>query len=74
MPLLYEANTASKADVTRVEISMYDLGTNALVTKFASLKKAIKAKDCRKAASESNRPHVSSTRNATVKKWLEEAK
>lgn len=52
----------------------FNLGTNGLVTKFPSFKKAIEAKDWKKAASESNRPQVSSSRNATVKKWLETAK
>jgi len=52
----------------------FNLGSNGLVTKFPSFKKAIEAKDWTKAASESNRPQVSSTRNATVKKWLEDAK
>jgi len=52
----------------------FNLGTNGLVTKFPNFKKAIEAKDWKKAASECNRPQVSSTRNATVKKWLEDAK
>jgi len=52
----------------------FNLGTNGLVTIFPSFKKAIEAKNWKKAASESNRPQVSSTRNATVKKWLEDAK
>ncbi len=51
----------------------FNLGTNGLVTKFPSFKKAIEAEDWAKAATESNRPQVSSTRNATVKKWLEDA-
>jgi GH24 family phage-related lysozyme (muramidase) len=63
---------------TNVQFALLDmafnLGTNGLVTKFPNFKKAIEAKDWKKAASESNRPQVSGTRNATVKKWLEEAK
>lgn len=51
----------------------FNLGTNGLVTKFPSFKKAIEAKEWKTAAKESNRPQVSSSRNATVKKWLEEA-
>lgn len=51
----------------------FNLGTNGVVTKFPSFTKAIKAKDWTKAAKESNRPQVSATRNATVKKWLEDA-
>lgn len=51
----------------------FNLGTSGLVTKFPSFKKAIEAEDWAKAAKESNRPQVSSTRNATVKKWLEDA-
>jgi GH24 family phage-related lysozyme (muramidase) len=52
----------------------FNLGTNGLVTKFPSFKKAIEEKDWKKAATESNRPQVSVTRNTTVKKWLEDAK
>ena len=51
----------------------FNLGTNGLVKKFPSFKKAVEAEDWTKAASESNRPQVSTTRNATVKKWLESA-
>ena len=51
----------------------FNLGTNGLVTKSPSFKKAIEAKDWKKAATESNRPQVSAMRNATVKKWLEDA-
>jgi GH24 family phage-related lysozyme (muramidase) len=52
----------------------FNLGTNGLVSKFAKFKKAIEDKDWKNAASESRRPQVSSARNATVKKWLEDAK
>ena len=51
----------------------FNLGTSGLVTKFPSFKKAVEAEDWEKAAKESNRPQVSATRNATAKKWLEEA-
>lgn len=51
----------------------FNLGTNGLVTKFPSFKKAVEAEDWTTAAKESNRPQVSATRNATVKKWLEDA-
>ena len=53
----------------------FNLGTNGLVTKFPSFKKAVEAEDWDKAAKESHRAApVSATRNATVKKWLEDAK
>lgn len=51
----------------------FNLGTNGLVTKFPSLKKAVEAEDWAKAATESNRPQVSAARNATVKKWFTDA-
>lgn len=51
----------------------FNLGTTGLVTKFPSFKKAIEAKDWATAAKECNRPQVSLSRNATVKKWLEDA-
>jgi GH24 family phage-related lysozyme (muramidase) len=51
----------------------FNLGTEGLVRKFPSFKKAIEAEDWNKAAKESNRPQVSISRNQTVKKWLEEA-
>ena len=48
----------------------FNLGTNGVVTKFPTFTKHIKAEDWKKAAAESNRPQVSTTRNAMVKKWL----
>ncbi len=51
----------------------FNLGTEGLVSKFPTFKKAIEAEDWNKAAKESNRPQVSTSRNETVKKWLEEA-
>jgi GH24 family phage-related lysozyme (muramidase) len=51
----------------------FNLGTNGLVTKFPKFKKLVEANDWAGAAKESNRPQVSATRNAQVKKWLEEA-
>ncbi len=51
----------------------FNLGTEGLVTKFPSFKKAVEAEDWAKAATESDRPQVSATRNATVKDWLTEA-
>ena len=52
---------------------VFNLGTNGLVTKFPSFKKAVEAEDWATAAKESNRPQVSAARNATVRKWLEDA-
>jgi GH24 family phage-related lysozyme (muramidase) len=52
----------------------FNLGTNGLVTKFPTFKKAIEAEDWEKAAKESQRSApVSASRNAAVKKWLEDA-
>ncbi len=51
----------------------FNLGTSGLVTKFPKFKKSIESNDWVTAAKESNRPQVSATRNATVKKWLETA-
>jgi GH24 family phage-related lysozyme (muramidase) len=51
----------------------FNLGTEGLVSKFPNFKKAIEAEDWGKAAKESNRPQVSISRNAIVKRWLEEA-
>lgn len=51
----------------------FNLGTNGVVTKFPTFTKAIKAEDWKKAAAQSNRPQVSKSRNATVKKWLLDA-
>ena len=51
----------------------FNLGANGVVTKFPTFTKHIKAEDWKKAADESNRPQVSKTRNATVKKWLLDA-
>jgi hypothetical protein len=51
----------------------FNLGTRGLVNKFPSFRKAVEAGDWERAAKESNRPQVSALRNATVRKWLEEA-
>jgi GH24 family phage-related lysozyme (muramidase) len=51
----------------------FNLGVNGLVTKFPSMKKAIDGTDWSTAAKESNRPQVSTARNAVVKKWFDEA-
>jgi GH24 family phage-related lysozyme (muramidase) len=49
----------------------FNLGTNGVVTKFPNFTKAIKARDWKKAAKESNRPQVNQRRNSVVRKWLE---
>jgi GH24 family phage-related lysozyme (muramidase) len=51
----------------------FNLGTEGLINKFPNFKKAVEAEDWNKAAKESNRPQVSTSRNETVRKWLEEA-
>lgn len=51
----------------------FNLGTHGLVTKFPKFTKAVIAKDWATAAKESHRPQVQASRNATVRRWLEEA-
>lgn len=51
----------------------FNIGTTGLVTKFPKFKKAIEDEDWATAAIESYRKDVSAQRNATVKKWLEDA-
>ena len=51
----------------------FNLGITGLLTKFPSFTKAIKAEDWEKAGKESNRPQLSAQRNATEKKWLDDA-
>ena len=51
----------------------FNLGTNGVVKKFPSFRKAVLAGEWKKAAKESNRPQVSAARNATVRIWLEKA-
>lgn len=48
----------------------FNLGTAGLVQKFPNFTKAVKANDWKKAAAQSNRPHLNSIRNKTVKDWL----
>lgn len=51
----------------------FNLGMSGLFTKFPKFIKAVEAEDWAGAAKESNRPQVATSRNTTVKKWLEEA-
>ena len=66
-------NTYPVAGQLAIMDMAFNLGTSGLVTKFPSFKKAVEAGDWTKAATESNRPQLSATRNSKVKAWLAEA-